>query len=72
MNSVVGLVLVWVINRQQALSLHGMVHICCIMCPRDLPDMYTHTVGPNGPQAWMYISGKSLRYMIQLLLIILL
>ena len=44
-----------------------MVHISCITCPRDLPDMYTHTLGPNGPQAWVYISGKSLRYMIQLL-----
>ena len=55
-----------------------MVHISCIMCPRDLPDIYTHALGPNGPRAWvylynprawMYISGKSLGYMIQLLLI---
>ena len=44
-----------------------MVHISCIMCPRDLPDMYTHALGPNGPRAWVYISGKSLGYMIQLL-----
>ena len=44
-----------------------MVHISCITCPRDLPDMYTHALGPNGPQAWVYISGKSLGYMIQLL-----
>ena len=41
-----------------------MVHICCITCPRDLPDMYTHALGPR---AWVYISGKSLGYMIQLL-----
>ena len=44
-----------------------MVHISCITCPRDLPDMYTHALGPNGPRAWVYISGKSLGYMIQLL-----
>ena len=44
-----------------------MVHISCIMCPRDLHDMYTHVLGPNGPRAWVYISGKSLGYMIQLL-----
>ena len=54
-----------------------MVHISCITCPRDLPDMYTHALGPNGPRAWVYngprawvyISGKSLGHMIQLLLI---
>ena len=44
-----------------------MVHISCITSPRDLPDMYTHALGPNGPRAWVYISGKSLGYMIQLL-----
>ena len=44
-----------------------MVHISCITCPRDLPDMYTHALGPNGPRTWVYISGKSLGYMIQLL-----
>ena len=25
-----------------------MAHISCITCPRDLPDMYTHALGPNG------------------------
>ena len=44
-----------------------MVHISCITCPRDLPDMYTRALGPNGPRAWVYISGKPLGYMIQLL-----
>ena len=44
-----------------------MVHTSCITCPRDLPDMYTHSLGPNGSLAWVYISGKSLGYMIQLL-----
>ena len=39
-----------------------MVHISCIICPCDLPDMYT---GPDGLQAWAYISGKSLGTMIQ-------
>ena len=37
-----------------------MVHISCIMCPCDLPDMYTHALRPDGPWAEVYISGKSL------------
>ena len=47
-----------------------MVHISCITRPRDLPDMYTHALRPDGPRAWVYISGKSLGYMIQLLHIV--
>ena len=35
-----------------------MVHISCIMCPRDLPDMYTHALGPNGPRAWVYMARE--------------
>ena len=30
------------------------------------PDMYTHAIGSNGPWAWVYISGKSLMPMMQL------
>ena len=44
-----------------------MVYISRIICPRDLPynaDMYTHALGP----ARVYLSGKSLGYMIQLIL----
>jgi len=40
MNSVVCLVLELVINRLWVISLHG-----CIMSPRDLPDIYTLTLG---------------------------
>ena len=31
--------------------------------------MYTRALGPNGPLAWVYISGKSLMLMIQLTII---
>ena len=63
---------VYIINRTNCLLLasmptsagyqpiHGTVHIKCITCTRDLPNMYTHALGPNGPRAWVYISGKSL------------
>ena len=39
----------------------------CIMCPSDLPDMYTQARGPLGPRAWVYISGKSRGHVIQLI-----
>ena len=37
------------------------------MYPSDLPDMYTHALGPPGPRAWVYISGKSQGHVIQLM-----
>ena len=33
----------------------------------DLPDMYTHALRPDGPRAWVYISGKSQEHVIQLI-----
>ena len=50
-----GLVLVWVINFPQALSLQL---ISCTACPHDLPEMYTQAL------------GLSLGLMIQLLQVI--
>ena len=40
-----------------------VVSFALVICP----DMYPRALGPNGPQAWVYISGKSLVPMIQLL-----
>ena len=44
------------------------------MYPSDLPDMYTHALGPYtqalgplGPRAWVYISDKSRGHVIQLI-----
>jgi len=39
----------------------------CSMGTRDLPDIYALALGPNGPRARAYISGKSLLPMLQLI-----
>jgi len=58
MNSVVCPAFERVINHPWAISLHGTYQLYHV--PRDLPDMYTHALGP-----WVYISGKLLGHMIQ-------
>ena len=47
----------------QLYGLRAIVSCALMICP----DMYPRTLGPNSPRAWVYISGKSLVPMIQLL-----
>ena len=44
-----------------------MLHISCNIGTRDLPDSYALSPLACNPQAWAYISGKSLMPMLQLL-----
>ena len=42
-----------------------VLHICCNMCIQDLPDMFTRS--PKAEGIHIYISGKSLVSMLQII-----